>query len=82
MSHIKKRGYVMVTKGENQNRVAQVIDYLHDKSTIAIMVNYNGYIRFVSSDKIRLATPEEKKKRQKTTQSRTPTNASPKIIFK
>lgn len=55
----------MVTKGENQNRVAQVIDYLHDKSTFAIMINYNGYIRFVSSDKIRLATSEEKKKDKK-----------------
>ncbi len=65
MNHIKKRGYVMITKGENQNRVAQVVDYLYDKSAFAIMINYNGYIRFVSSDKIRLATSEEKKKDKK-----------------
>tara|TARA_Y100000768_G_scaffold388920_1_gene388718 strand:+ start:3543 stop:3785 length:243 start_codon:yes stop_codon:yes gene_type:complete len=55
----------MITKGENQNRVAQVVDYLYDKSAFAIMINYNGYIRFVSSDKIRLATSEEKKKDKK-----------------
>ena len=67
MNHIKKRGYDMITKGENQNRVAQVVDYLYDKSAFAIMINYNGYIRFVSSDKIRLAKSEEKKKTKNNT---------------
>lgn len=65
MNHIKKRGYVMITKGQDKNRVAQVVDYIYDKSAVAIMVNYNGYIHFVSNDKIRIATTEEKKKDKK-----------------
>lgn len=52
--------------GQDAGRVAQVIDYLHDKSVYAIMVNYNGYVRLVKKEFLRKATQEEKKKDKKT----------------
>lgn len=65
MSTIKKRSYVMVIGGQDRGDVAQVIDYLHDKSVFAIILNNNGYIRVVSSDKLRIATKDEKKNDKK-----------------
>lgn len=56
----------MVTKGgQEEYRVAQVIDYLHDKSVYAIRINYNGSLRFEKRKFLRKATQEEKKKDKK-----------------
>ncbi len=56
----------MIAKGaQDGGRVAQVIDYLHDKSIYVIMVNYNGYVKFVKPEVLRKATQEEKKKDKK-----------------
>ena len=55
----------MVIKGQDRGRVAQVIDYLHDKSIYAIRINYNGYIRFVTSEHLQIASQNEKKKDKK-----------------
>jgi len=55
----------MVITGQDRGRVAQVIDYLHDKSIYAIRINYNGYTRFVASENLRIATQNEKKKDKK-----------------
>ena len=63
---MNKRSYVMITKGgQEEGRIAQVIDYLYDKSVYAIRINYNGYIRFVKKEFLRKATQEEKKKDKK-----------------
>jgi hypothetical protein len=35
---MKKRYYVMVTGGQDVGRIAQVIDFLHDKSTYAVFL--------------------------------------------
>ena len=56
----------MVTKGgQEEGRVAQVIDYLHDKSIYAIRINYNGYVRFEKKEFLRKATKKEKNKDKK-----------------
>ncbi len=55
----------MVITGQDRGRVAQVIDYLHDKSIYAIRINYNGYTRFVASENLRIATQNEKKEDKK-----------------
>ena len=63
---MNKRSYVMVTKGgQEEGRIAQVIDYLHDKSVYAIMINYNGYVRFEKKEFLRKATQSEKNKDKK-----------------
>lgn len=63
---MNKRSYVMVTKGgQEEGRIAQVIDYLHDKSVYAIMINYNGYVRFEKKEFLRKATQAEKNKDKK-----------------
>lgn len=62
---MNKRSYVMVIRGQECGRVAQIVDYLHDKSIYAIRINYNGYTRFVASENLRIATQNEKKKDKK-----------------
>jgi len=55
----------MVCGGQDKGRIAQVIDYLHDKSFYAIMLNYNGYVRFVTAEQLRKPTKQEKSKDKK-----------------
>lgn len=55
----------MITNGQEQGRIAQVIDYLHDKSVYAVMINYNGYVRFVKREYLRKPTKQEKNKDKK-----------------
>jgi len=62
---MKRRSYVMVTSGQDVGRIAQVIDFLHDKSTYAIMINYNGCMRFISRNNLRIPTKQEKNKDKK-----------------
>jgi hypothetical protein len=62
---MNKRSYVMITKGQETGRIAQVIDYLHDKSVYAVMINYNGYVRFVKTEFLRKPTKQEKNKDKK-----------------
>lgn len=62
---MNKRSYVMITKGQEAGRIAQVIDYLHDKSVYAVMINYNGYVRFVKTEFLRKPTKQEKNKDKK-----------------
>ena len=64
-TEMNKRSYVMVTKGQDAGRIAQVVDYLHDRSVYAVMVNYNGYVQFVKSDFLRKPTKQEKNKDKK-----------------
>jgi|TARA_Y100000389_G_C17353250_1_gene459639 formyltetrahydrofolate hydrolase len=65
-SKMNKRSYVMITEGGSEpGRVAQVIDYLYDKSVYAIRINYNGYVRFEKKQFLRKATQEEKNKDKK-----------------
>tara|TARA_Y100000992_G_C21271535_1_gene497208 strand:- start:422 stop:679 length:258 start_codon:yes stop_codon:yes gene_type:complete len=62
---MNKRSYVIITNGQEQGRIAQVIDYLHDKSVYAVMINYNGYVRFVKREDLRKPTKQEKQKDKK-----------------
>ena len=62
---MNKRSYVIITNGQEQGRIAQVIDYLHDKSVYAVMINYNRYVRFVKREDLRKPTKQEKQKDKK-----------------
>ena len=56
----------MITGGvQDAGKVAQVIDYLDDRSMYAIMLNHNGAVRYEKQEFLRKATPEEKKKDKK-----------------
>mgnify|MGYP001411878897 CR=1 FL=1 len=62
---MNKRTYVMITGGQDRGRLAQIVDYLHDKSFYAVILNYNGYIRFVKRELLRSPTKQEKNKDKK-----------------
>ena len=62
---LRKRSYAILITGQECGRVAQIVDYLHDKSIYAIRINYNGYTRFVASENLRITTQNEKKRGKK-----------------